>query len=163
MTRTNETVPSPPTVEVLSSLTDADIQDFARILPQLSSTPRTEEEIRLNLQRGIDSPTSRTLVIRDDGRIQASATGNLAPIPTGFKPWVDDVVTDELYRGKGYGARLMEALHGWFEENGAPYANLTSTPDKVAAGGLYERLGYRQRNTRVYRLILPVGSVAIKV
>jgi len=142
MVSTGETAQYQPTVEVLTALTDADVQDYARLLPQLSSTPRTEDVIKQNLERSLESPTSRTFVIRDeDGRIQASATGNLCPIPTGLKPWVDDVMTDQEHRGKGYGAMLMGALHGWFQEAGAPYANLTSTPDKGAAGRLYERLG----------------------
>lgn len=157
----SETAPTPPTVEVLSSLTAADVEDFARLLPQLSSTPRTEAEIAQNLHGALNSPTSRIVVIRgDDGRIKASATGNLCPIPTGYKPWVDDVVTDQEHRGRGYGRRLMDTLHDWFEEIGAPYANLTSTPDKAAAGSLYEDMGYRERRTRVYRLLLPVGSTA---
>ena len=163
MPHTNEAAPDLPQVEILSSLTNADVADFANLLPQLSGTPRTEDEIGGNLQRAIDSPTSRVVVIRgEDGHIHTSATGNLCPIPTGYKPWVDDVVTDEKHRGSGHGTRAMEALHGWFKEIGVPYVNLTSTPDKESAGRLYERMGYKLRNTRVYRLIFPVGTVDSK-
>lgn len=159
----NETVANPPVVEVLTALTPTDVADFARLLPQLSSTSRTEAEIAQNLHGAISSPTSRIVVIRDEaGRIQASATGNLCPIPTGNKPWIDDVVTDEGHRGLGYGGTLTEALEEWFAENGIASSNLTSNPSRVTAGSLYERMGYRERDTRVYRKILPkVGSTAI--
>lgn len=164
MVSVNETAPFQPVVEVYTSLQSAeDVADFTRLLAQLSSTPRTEADVALNMHGVLNSPNSRTVVIRDeDGRIQATATGNLCPIPTGNKPWVDDVVTDGNHRHKGYGGMLMDSLHGWFVEQGVPYVNLTSTPDKAAAGSLYEGMGYRERETRVYRLPLAAGSVATK-
>ncbi len=161
MTAAHEAAAPSPAVEVLNSLSPADVEDFARLLPQLSSTPRTLEEIGQNLQGVLDSPTSRIVIIRDeDGRIQGSATGNLCPIPTGHKAWVDDVVTDENHRGQGYAGMLTEALHDWFRENGLASANLTSKPSRVAAGSLYDRMGYEQRDTRVYRIALPLGTTA---
>ena len=158
----NETAPSAPTVEILTSLSLADVADLTRLLAQLSSTPKTEADVAQNMQGALGSRTTRTVVIRDEtGRIQASATGNLCPILTGLKPWIDDVVTDKDHRGRGYGTALLGALHAWFIEEGAPYVNLTSTPDK-AAGSLYEREGYIERRTRVYRLSLPAGAAATK-
>ena len=154
-----ETSPTPPPVEVLESLSATDVEDFARLLPQVSSTPRTAEEIKLYLQRALDSPTTRVVVIRDaEGRIQATATGNLVPIPTGYKPWIDDVVTDEHHRGQGFGDQVTEALEDWVRDMGGPYVNLTSQPFRNAAGNLYAKRGYRERNTRVYRL--PLGAAA---
>lgn len=142
-----------PQVEVLTAFRSyGDIEDFARLLPQLSSTERTEEEIARNLHGVISSDTSRVVVIRDeDGRIQASATGNLCPIPTGNKAWVDDVVTDIDHRGLGYGEVVTTALEEWFVENGVMSSNLTSRPARQIAGNLYSRMGYEERDTRVYR------------
>lgn len=76
-----------------------------------------------------------------------------------YQPWIDDVVTDEAYRGRGYGRQLMEALHEWFEARGVNSVNLTSNPSREAAGNLYEDMGYRQLDTRVYRK--PLGRVAV--
>jgi GNAT superfamily N-acetyltransferase len=155
MTPQPETSPTPPVVEVLESLSAADAEDFARLLPQLSSTPRTAEEVDLYLQRALNSPTTRVVVIRDaEGRIQATATGNLVPIPTGYKPWIDDVVTDRDHRGQGWGNILTESLEDWVRDMGGPYVNLTSQPFRNAAGNLYAKRGYRERDTRVYRLQL---------
>jgi GNAT superfamily N-acetyltransferase len=158
--RIQETVYSP---EQLTELTPSDVDDFAALLPQLSSKELTSAEIADNLLATIESPNSAVFVVRgEDGRIRASATGGLCRIPTGIKAWVDDVVTDERHRGNGYGAALMDAVHGWMLEQGATSSNLTSKPERVAAGGLYERLGYVQRNTRVYRAALPAGQAAVK-
>jgi len=151
-----------PTPEVLTELTQRDVEDVTRLLGQLSSKQRDEAEVALNMHGVLSSPNSRTVVVRDEnGRIQATATGNLCPIPTGNKAWVDDVVTDSMSRGKGYGWMVTEALHDWFVENGILSANLTSLPSRDTAGALYERMGYEQRETRVYRVQLSAGAAAV--
>lgn len=154
-----EIIPSP---ELFTEVTPADVDDFVELLPQLSSKPFTPEGVAANLQATLDSPTTVVFVVRVNGRIRAAATGNVCPIPTGAKAWVDDVVTHEDHRGQGYGGDLMEAVHGWMTERGVTSVNLTSTPDRVAAGGLYESLGYGERDTRVYRAALPAGVTAVQ-
>lgn len=152
-----------PAVEILSAITPQDVQDFKRLLAQLSSKPLPESSVieeRLNLAINPENPDSCVVVIRDqNGMIQATATGNICRIPTGAKSWIDDVVTDREYRGRGYGRQLMEALHSWFEERGVDSVNLTSKPIREKAGGLYESMGYIPRDTRVYRKSL--GQTAL--
>lgn len=157
-----ETVREHPVVEILTTVTPQDVEDFQRLLPQLSSRELPLPDVleaRLLAACDPSNQDSRVVVIRDQGRIRASATGNICRIPTGEKPWIDDVVTDEAYRGRGYGRQLMEALHEWFEERGVNSVNLTSNPSREAAGNLYEDMGYRQLDTRVYRK--PLGRVAV--
>ena len=161
-----EKAPDLPTVEVLQgALTADDAQDFDKLLQQLSSTPRTPEEVAHNVQRTLDSPQSRIVVIRDqEGRIKATATGNLCLMPTGQKGWIDDVVTDKSGRGRGYGGLLTGALEEWFTEHGATHAHLTSRPSREEAGSLYAKRGYAERDTRVYRKILPgLGAAATEI
>ncbi len=157
-----ETVREHPMVEILTTLTSQDVEDFQRLLPQLSSRelpPPEVIEAKLLAACNSGNPDSRVVVIRDQGRIRASATGNICRIPSGEKPWIDDVVTDKAYRGRGFGHQLMEALHEWFEERGISSVNLTSNPHREAAGALYEAMGYRQLDTRVYRKDL--GGMAV--
>lgn len=163
----NESAPNPrqPAAEVLQAVTASDIEDFARLLPQLSDRSLTDEEIAANLLHTVMSPSSKVVVIRDDeGRVQASATGNLIRSPTGVKGWVDDVVTDKDHRGRGYNTVLMHALHDWFAESGASSANLTSKPERTAARRYYEWLGYGLRETGVFRKRLhqSIGSAALE-
>ena len=54
----------------------------------------------------------------------------------------------------------MEALHEWFEERGVSSVNLTSNLHREAAGALYEAMGYRQLDTRVYRKDLGGSAVS---
>jgi hypothetical protein len=100
-----EVVGENPEVEVLDLVLYDDVLDFMRLLPQLSSKPLPSFDVvatRLLAAANQNNADSRVVIIRDEaGRIQASATGTICRIPTGEKPWVDDVVTDENYRGRG--------------------------------------------------------------
>src|ERR1700694_3212568 len=127
----NELHPDSQTVvETLTELSRQDVEDFARLLPQLTSHPDTELRIiETKLSRAISAEDTAVMVIRDaQGRIQASATANICRIPTGEKPWIDDVVTDADHRGRGYGKQLMVSLHDWFLDRGVDTSNLTSNP-----------------------------------
>jgi GNAT superfamily N-acetyltransferase len=161
---TPENALATPEVQVLTTVTPEVVEDFERLLPQLTGEAAPPRDIiTANLSAAADpqNPDSRIVVILDDtGRIQATATGTICRIPTGNKAWVDDVITDAAYRGCGCGERLMESLHDWFLERGVTSSNLTTSPHREAAGRLYERQGYEQRTTRVYRLDL-LGSAAV--
>ena len=70
------------------------------------------------------------------------------PIPTGLRAWIEDVVVDEAARGQGIGSALtVEALR-IAREAGARTVDLSSRPSRVAAGRLYEKLGFQARETR---------------
>ncbi len=76
------------------------------------------------------------------------------PIPTGVRAWIDDVVVDEAARGQRVGeALVLEAIRR-AKDGGARTVDLTTRPSREAAGRLYERLGFEQRNSRLYRYSL---------
>ena len=156
-----------PSLEVLEQVTDADVEDFQRLLPQMTENKAPNHEtLRARLQAVADpeNPDTRLLVVRDEeGRIQATATGTIRRKPTGANGWVDDVVTDEAHRGQGFGEALMEELHTWFVANGIGWIGLTSHSSRAAAGRLYERLGYAEWPTRLYRLQIDMGAQATKM
>ena len=73
------------------------------------------------------------------------------PIPTGIRAWIEDVVVDGAARGQGIGEALtVEALR-LAEAAGARTVDLTSRASREAAGRLYERVGFKSRETRFYR------------
>jgi ribosomal protein S18 acetylase RimI-like enzyme len=123
---------------------------MGRLVGQLSSSARalTDAELR----QIIESPATRLLVARDeDGNIVGSLTLASFRIPTGLRAWVEDVVVDQAARRQGVGETLtMEALrlaHG----AGARTVDLTVRPEREAAERLYRRLGFKRRDTSVYR------------
>lgn len=72
-------------------------------------------------------------------------------IPTGRRAWIEDVVVDGDARGKGVGFLLNERALEIAKEAGARTVDLTSRPSREAANRLYQRLGFVERETNVYR------------
>jgi ribosomal protein S18 acetylase RimI-like enzyme len=70
---------------------------------------------------------------------------------SGKKVWIEDVVVDESYRGKGYGRELMLNAISFSKTLGATSLMLTSRPSRVAANKLYIELGFIKYETNVYR------------
>jgi ribosomal protein S18 acetylase RimI-like enzyme len=136
-------------IEVATELTEELVEAFARLVPQLSdrATAPTSAELVSILQ----SPSVRVLLARDDERIVGTLTLALFPIPTGVRAWIEDVVVDESARGQGAGEALTREAIRLAADGGARTVDLTSRPDRTAANRLYEKLGFRRRETNVCR------------
>lgn len=136
-------------VEVLREVTSEVVEAFGRLLPQLSSSATPLDAASLGAIVG--APANTVFVARSDGRITGALTLVMFPIPTGLRAWIEDVVVDEAARGQGIGEALsIEALR-LAQAAGAKTVDLTSRPSRVAAGRLYERVGFTERESRLYR------------
>jgi ribosomal protein S18 acetylase RimI-like enzyme len=93
-------------------------------------------------------------VARVDSNIVGSLTLVTFRIPTGIRAWIEDVVVDESARGHGVGEALNQAAIQEARQKGAVTVDLTSRPSREAANRLYQRIGFVQRDTNVYRLSL---------
>ena len=140
-------------VEVMSQVTSELVEAFARLVPQLSKSnaPPTERE----LAAIVSSRASELFIAYDeDDEIVGSLTLVLFRIPTGLRAWIEDVVVDESARGKGVAHRMNEAAIDYARKAGAKTVDLTSRPSRDVANRLYQRLGFQQRDTNVYRFVL---------
>jgi ribosomal protein S18 acetylase RimI-like enzyme len=140
-------------VEVVHEVTDELVDAFARLVPQLSATKGPPG--REALARIVGSPAVTLLVARAEGAIIGTLTLAMFPTPTGIRAWIEDVVVDEAARGHGIGEALITEAVGLAGAAGARTVDLTSRPARQAAGRLYERAGFEERNTRVYRYRTP--------
>lgn len=136
-------------VEEVMEVSGELVEAFARLTPQLSRSapPPGERE----LERIVQSDATRLLVAKLDGAIVGSLTLALFVIPTGVRAWIEDVVVDESARGQGIGAALNQEALKVAQKEGARTVDLTSRPSREAANRLYQRLGFKQRETNVYR------------
>jgi ribosomal protein S18 acetylase RimI-like enzyme len=141
-------------VEVVNEVTEELVEAFARLLPQLSkSAPSLDAEA---LTAIASAQASTVLIARVAGEVVGTLTLVVFPIPTGVRAWIEDVVVDASARGQQYGGRrvgealTVEAIR-LAAQAGARTVDLTTRPARVAAGKLYERLGFEQRDSRVYR------------
>jgi ribosomal protein S18 acetylase RimI-like enzyme len=137
-------------VEVVRVATDELVKAFGRLLPQLSRSAKAldmEALARLMAWEG-----NTLLVARVDAEIVGALTLVTFPIPTGTRAWIEDVVVDESARGRGVGGALTREAVRLAQAAGARTIDLTSRPSREAANRLYERLGFRLRDSRLYRL-----------
>jgi len=126
------------------------VDAFARLTPQLSRSnpPPTRGE----LEEIVRSAASRLLVAREDNAaIVGSLTLVVFRIPTAVRAWIEDVVVDESARGQGIGEALNREALRIAADHGARTVDLTSRPSREAANRLYQRLGFKLRETNVYR------------
>ena len=143
---------SPIEVAEITEVTPEVLEAFERLIPQLSRSnpPPTPDELNAMVR----SKATIVLVARDpaqDGEIVGSLSLVLFRIPTGVRAWIEDVVVDEAARGKGVGEALNKFALDRARSGGARTVDLTSRPSREAANRLYQRLGFVERETNVYR------------
>jgi ribosomal protein S18 acetylase RimI-like enzyme len=125
-------------------------QAVCRLLPQLDpdAVVLAEDKFR----KIISSEGTHFFVAEDEKRnISGILSAVVYHIPTGTKFWIEDVVVDEEFRGKGIGKALMLHAMAFAKEMGAKSVDLTSRPSRIAANKLYQELGFELRETNVYR------------
>ncbi len=131
-----------------SEVTERFVTTFRQLVPQLSKRAKapTAEEIT----EIVRSPATILFVAQED-KIIGSLTLVLFRIPTGLRARIEDVVVDESARGTGIGRALNVAAMKRAAAEGAQSIDLTSSPTRQAANELYLSLGFKQRDTNVYR------------
>ena len=129
------------------------VDAFARLIPQLSRS--NPPPTRAELDELVRSEASHLLVAQNaDGSIVGSLTLVVFRIPTAVRAWIEDVVVDEGARGQGVGELLNRTALDLAAKAGAKTVDLTSRPSREAANRLYQRLGFKPRETNVYRIEL---------
>lgn len=143
-----------PAVEVtaVTAVDEELVAALGRLLPQLS--PSAPVPTLAAVRDVVAAPGTTLLIARDPqegGRIVGILTLVVFRTPTGVRAWIEDVVVDETARGRGTGEALGRAAIHHGIARGARTIELTSRPSREAANRLYERLGFRRRDTNVYR------------
>jgi ribosomal protein S18 acetylase RimI-like enzyme len=113
-----------------------------------------------DLKDMLQSQNTHLLVARNrEGKIVGMITVLVFRIPYVKKSSIEDLVVDENSRGQGIGSSLMEEAVNVARESGAHYVDFTSRPRRDESNSLYEKLGFKQRETNVYRYIFDYGEV----
>jgi ribosomal protein S18 acetylase RimI-like enzyme len=137
------------TIEIATESTDELVQAMAVLIPQLSKS--NPPPSRTDLNAIIASEASVLFIARVNGKIAGALTLATFRIPTGVRAWIEDVVVDADARGHGVGEALNMAAIAEARSRGAITVELTSRPSREAANRLYQRIGFVQRETNIYR------------
>jgi ribosomal protein S18 acetylase RimI-like enzyme len=152
---TEDTVITEAIEIVAATAADRELMDaLARLVPQLGTDSRIPNAEQIADM--IAAPCTTLLVARDraaGGRIVGTLFLIMFRIATGMRAWVEDVVVDTAARGKGVGEALNREALELARSRGASTVDLTSRPARGAANRLYQRLGFRRRETNVYRFV----------
>jgi ribosomal protein S18 acetylase RimI-like enzyme len=92
------------------------------------------------------------LAARDGKRIIGMGSLILTNTTAGLRSRFEDVVVDEKYRGRGIGKKISLMLIAIARKKRATLVDLTSGKKRKSAHKLYEKLGFKERDTKVYRL-----------
>lgn len=132
-------------------VTEALVNAFKKLIPQLS--PDAPVPSKPELEDIINSNNTIIFVAEENG-IVGTLTLVINKIPSGIKIWIEDVVVDNAARGKGVGEELTKFAIEYVANKGIMQINLTSSPERIAANKMYQKLGFIKRETNVYRLTI---------
>lgn len=140
-------------VEIIRAADQELVDAFARMLPQLSSAAEALDLAALDRILACDANTM--LIARSSaGSVVGTLTLVMFPAPAGLRARIEDVIVDHAARGQGIAGLLIREAIRLARETGAHTVDLTSRPDRAAANRLYERQGFHQRESTVYRVPL---------
>ncbi|HUH27674.1 GNAT family N-acetyltransferase [Gelidibacter sp.] len=136
----------------LTTVTDQVLNAFNKLIPQLA--PDNPLPSKKDLEAIVNSTSTRLFIAEENNEVLGTLTLVFTKIPTGDKIWIEDVVVDNSARGMGVGEQLMAFAIDYVKKQNIKTINLTSSPDRIAANTLYQKLGFIKRETNVYRLTI---------
>ena len=110
----------------------------------------TEEDYRKQLA----TSNSPLFLLLDNNTVIGMLTIGIYLSPTGSKAWIEDVVVDNTYRGRGLGKQLVAHAIGYCKTQSIDTLMLTSKPKRIAANTLYQSLGFERKETNAYKMDL---------
>ena len=141
-----------PIIETLTNPSLSDLETINFLASQLGSNSQPLN--KTELKQLLSSKTTNILVARTSkkGKIVAMITVVTYRIPYVKKAYLDDFIVDDSLRGHGLGSKLLEKSLSLAKKMGAKNIDLTSNPSRKKAIKLYEKFGFKKRDTNIYRL-----------
>lgn len=141
-------------IEAVSAVSPELHASLAQLLPQLN--PKLTVPDIGRLQRLVADPAVTLLIAKEGDEIVGTTTVIVYTTPFWIKARLDEVVVDSNARGRGVGEALINAALDVGRQKGAQVAELQSGrgENRQAAHRLYERLGFKIRDSDVMRIVL---------
>lgn len=107
-----------------------------------------------HLKGVVKSDNTSLFLVKEQENIIGTFSLVIYRIPTGLKGSVEDVVVDVSSRGRGIGEYMLKFAIDYARKHKVCNLDLTSRPERIAANLLYQKVGFIQRDTNVYRIKL---------
>ncbi len=122
------------------AVSDGEVQDCYEVMAELR--PHLKRDTFLPLIRRMEQDGLRLACIRDGGRVVAVAGYRISTnLFYGKHLYVDDLVTSDAERSKGYGQKLLAWLRALAVENDCDAFHLDSGVQRKRAHAFYLREG----------------------
>ena len=146
-------------IEQLTSISSENADAVRNLAKQLGNNYKELSD--KDLQEIITSPQSFLFLARHipTKQVAGMIMAIVYRIPYVKKAYLDDLIVDPQFRAKGIGKALMSHAVNFTKEKGAAYVDFTARPRREESNSLYEKLGFKKRDTNVYRLIFDYGEV----
>ena len=95
---------------------------------------------------------NKYIFIASNPQIVGTITLVIVKIPSGTRAWIEDVIVDQDARGQSIGEKMLLHVIEFAKKLNVASINLTSSPSRIAANKLYQKLGFNLRETNVYRI-----------
>lgn len=129
-----------------------DFNALVRLSSELHDRDMSSEVTPEEIDQFIDNPNRAIVCVVDEKDVvQGSAIVNLSYKFPNVECRLDEVIVSDRVRGQGLGRVLMDAVETWAWEHDADTIEFTSRPSREAANALYQKLGYKLRETNVYQ------------
>lgn len=140
-------------IQKIDSFSERVFQAVLRLLPQVAADANLPSQ--QYFEGMLASENVHFFIAElDDDRIAGMLTIGTYRTPSGIKVWIEDVVVDKDQRGKGLGKDLSLFAIDYARSLDAKEICLTSRPSRIAANALYQKIGFKQHETNVYKYLL---------
>jgi GNAT superfamily N-acetyltransferase len=135
----------------------SDLDGMILLLTQLFALERDfdvdPKRQRAGLELLLASESAQVFVAAIEDRVVAMATLQrvISTAEGGVVAWVEDVVVDAAYRGRGIGKTLLGYLQDWCAASNISRLQLVADRDNHAALDFYRREGWLEMNLNVLR------------
>jgi len=125
----------------------AELVDGSRLFELVGAfptpTPPDLATFSAALQAKLPDPSSYVGLAELDGRLIGYVSGYCHPTfyAGGYTAWVDELLVESGFRGRGVGRNLMDAFEAWAAARQCRLVSLATS----GATGFYEHLGYRSK------------------
>ena len=139
-------------IKRISRFSKKTLKDLNTLALQISS--RKYQMTASHLKSLLKNKNVYLMGLYDGNKIVGTITLFQAFQITGHKGYLEDLVLDEKYRGRGLGKKLVLHMIKLAKSLKIYNLKLKSEPHRVAANALYKKLGFETEKANVYNVKL---------
>ncbi len=140
------------TLRTLTTSSQSELEQIAHLLSILRDKPVTINEISADIEQMIREDDRAIIVAENEDTIVGMIVLNVIVKINRREVKLDEFVVDPNARGEGVGSKLINASIEWTWEQNCELIELTSRPSREASNHLFQKAGFKLRETNVYQL-----------